>query len=54
MSTTNVCCDYILPKIILLGESGVGKTSTALRFVKGEYYDKQASTVIASYFVKSV
>uniref|UniRef100_A0A7S3JUZ0 Ras-related protein Rab-21 n=1 Tax=Aureoumbra lagunensis TaxID=44058 RepID=A0A7S3JUZ0_9STRA len=36
-------------KIVLLGEGRVGKTSILLRYVKGEYSDKQVSTLQASY-----
>lgn len=36
-------------KVVLLGEGRVGKTSILLRYVTGEYSDKQISTVQASY-----
>ena len=35
-------------KVVLLGEGRVGKTSILLRFVRGEYTDKQKSTLQAS------
>merc|ERR1719487_2328446 len=39
-------------KVVLLGEGRVGKTSILLRFVRGEYTDKQKSTLQASYLDK--
>jgi len=41
-------------KVVLLGEGRVGKTSILLRFVRGEYSDKQQSTLQASYLDKKV
>jgi len=41
-------------KVVLLGEGRVGKTSILLRFVRGEYSDKQQSTLQASYLDKRV
>jgi len=41
-------------KIVILGEGRVGKTSILLRYVRGEYNDKQASTLQASYLDKRV
>ena len=37
-------------KVVLLGESGVGKSSLVLRLVKDEWVDSQHSTVGASFF----
>jgi len=37
-------------KVVLLGESGVGKSSLVLRLVKDEWVDAQHSTVGASFF----
>ena len=37
-------------KVVLLGESGVGKSSLVLRLVKNEWIDSQHSTVGASFF----
>jgi Ras-related protein Rab-21 len=39
-------------KVVLLGEGRVGKTSILLRYTKGEYNDKQVSTLQASYLDK--
>ncbi|KAJ8603170.1 hypothetical protein CTAYLR_004614 [Chrysophaeum taylorii] len=36
-------------KVVLLGEGRVGKTSILLRYVKGEFSDRQVSTLQASY-----
>jgi Ras-related protein Rab-21 len=41
-------------KIVLLGEGRVGKTSILLRYTKGEYNDRQISTLQASYLDKRV
>lgn len=41
-------------KIVLLGEGRVGKTSILLRYTKGEYNDRQISTLQASYLDKKV
>jgi Ras-related protein Rab-21 len=41
-------------KIVLLGEGRVGKTSILLRYTKGEYNDRQTSTLQASYIDKKI
>ena len=41
-------------KIVLLGEGRVGKTSILLRYIRGEYDDRQVSTLQASYLDKKV
>jgi Ras-related protein Rab-21 len=41
-------------KVVLLGEGRVGKTSILLRYTKGEYSDKQVSTLQASYLDKKI
>jgi len=41
-------------KVVLLGEGRVGKTSILLRYTKGEYSDRQVSTLQASYLDKKV
>lgn len=41
-------------KVVLLGEGRVGKTSILLRFVRNAFDDKQASTLSASCFDKTV
>lgn len=41
-------------KIVLLGEGRVGKTSILLRYIKGEYNDRQVSTLQASYLDKKM
>ena len=41
-------------KVVLLGEGRVGKTSILLRYTRGEYNDKQVSTLQASYLDKGV
>lgn len=39
-------------KIVLLGEGRVGKTSILVRYIKGEYNERQVSTLQASYLDK--
>lgn len=41
-------------KVVLLGEGRVGKTSILLRYTRGEYNDRQVSTLQASYLDKRV
>jgi Ras-related protein Rab-21 len=41
-------------KIVLLGEGRVGKTSILLRYTRGEFSDRQVSTLQASYLDKTV
>lgn len=41
-------------KVVLLGEGRVGKTSILLRYTKGEYNDRQVSTLQASFLDKRV
>jgi Ras-related protein Rab-21 len=41
-------------KVVLLGEGRVGKTSILLRYTKGEYNDRQVSTLQASFLDKKI
>lgn len=41
-------------KVVLLGEGRVGKTSILLRYIKGEYDDRQISTLQASYLENNI
>mmetsp|Transcript_16869 Transcript_16869/g.36516 ORF Transcript_16869/g.36516 Transcript_16869/m.36516 type:complete len:199 (-) Transcript_16869:959-1555(-) len=41
-------------KLVLLGEMGSGKSSLVLRYVKGQFFDYQASTVGAAFLTKAV
>lgn len=42
----------IQAKLVLLGDMGTGKTSLVLRFVKGQFYDYQESTIGAAFFTQ--
>ncbi|XP_057458278.1 ras-related protein RHN1-like isoform X2 [Lotus japonicus] len=42
----------IQAKLVLLGDMGTGKTSLALRFVKGQFYPNQEPTVGAAFFTQ--
>lgn len=41
-------------KIVLIGNSGVGKTSIAMRYKEGKFNDNPKATVGAAYFQKTV
>ena len=41
-------------KILMVGDSDVGKTSILLRYIRGEYDDRQVSTLQASYLDKKI
>lgn len=41
-ATGNKICQF---KLVLLGESAVGKSSLVLRFVKGQFHEYQESTI---------
>lgn len=36
-------------KLVLLGQAGVGKSNLVLRFVKGEFYEHNESTIGGKY-----
>ncbi|KAB0360725.1 hypothetical protein FD754_004881 [Muntiacus muntjak] len=46
-NTGNKICQF---KLVLLGESAVGKSSLVLRFVKGQFHEFQESTIGVKYF----
>jgi len=41
-------------KLVLLGESAVGKSSLVLRFVKGQFFEYQESTIGAAFLTQAV
>ena len=41
-------------KLVLLGESAVGKTALALRFAEGQFCETQKPTIGASFLTKTV
>lgn len=41
-------------KVVLLGESSVGKSSLVLRFVKGQFQDCQESTIGAAFLTQTI
>ena len=41
-------------KIVIIGESGVGKTSISIRYVEDTFTDGKPPTVGATYFIKEV
>jgi len=41
-------------KVVLLGESAVGKSSLVLRFVKGQFHEYQESTIGAAFLTQTI
>jgi Ras-related protein Rab-5C len=50
-TTQNKTCQF---KLVLLGESAVGKSSLVLRFVKGQFHEYQESTIGAAFLTQTV
>ena len=50
-SGVNKTCQF---KLVLLGESSVGKSSLVLRFVKGQFHEFQESTIGAAFLTQTV
>lgn len=50
-STQGKVCQF---KLVLLGESAVGKSSLVLRFVKGQFHEYQESTIGAAFLTQTV
>jgi small GTP-binding protein len=50
-SGANKTCQF---KLVLLGESSVGKSSLVLRFVKGQFHEFQESTIGAAFLTQTV
>eukprot|EP00124_Ichthyophonus_hoferi_P001946 Ihof_evm9s117 gene=Ihof_evmTU9s117 len=48
---SNKVCQF---KLVLLGESAVGKSSLVLRFVKGQFHEYQESTIGAAFLTQTV
>mmetsp|Transcript_7600 Transcript_7600/g.22400 ORF Transcript_7600/g.22400 Transcript_7600/m.22400 type:complete len:208 (-) Transcript_7600:263-886(-) len=49
--TSGKICQF---KLVLLGESAVGKSSLVLRFVKGQFHEYQESTIGAAFLTQTV
>ncbi|VDO54383.1 unnamed protein product [Haemonchus placei] len=47
----NKTCQF---KLVLLGESAVGKSSLVLRFVKGQFHEYQESTIGAAFLTQTL
>ncbi|KAF4076061.1 hypothetical protein AMELA_G00226080 [Ameiurus melas] len=50
-AASNKICQF---KLVLLGESAVGKSSLVLRFVKGQFHEFQESTIGAAFLTQTV
>lgn len=44
----------LLPLVVLVGDSGVGKSNLLSRFTKGEFYEGTKSTIGVEFAVKSI
>jgi Ras-related protein Rab-5C len=51
VATQGKICQF---KLVLLGESAVGKSSLVLRFVKGQFHEYQESTIGAAFLTQTV
>uniref|UniRef100_A0A5F9CSP8 RAB5A, member RAS oncogene family n=1 Tax=Oryctolagus cuniculus TaxID=9986 RepID=A0A5F9CSP8_RABIT len=49
-NTGNKICQF---KLVLLGESAVGKSSLVLHFVKGQFHEFQESTIGAAFLTQT-
>lgn len=59
MAATNTALNPPTPKtfqfkLVLLGESAVGKSSLVLRFVKGQFHEYQESTIGAAFLTQTI
>eukprot|EP00899_Mesostigma_viride_P020678 jgi/Mesvir1/28611/Mv01026-RA.1 len=45
---------HLQAKLVLLGDMGAGKSSLVLRFVKGQFFDYQESTIGAAFLTQTV
>jgi Ras-related protein Rab-5C len=52
MATTGT--NHMQAKLVLLGDMGAGKSSLALRFVKGQFFDYQESTIGAAFLTQTL
>lgn len=50
-NTQGKICQF---KLVLLGESAVGKSSLVLRFVKGQFHEYQESTIGAAFLTQTI
>ena len=53
MSKTSLNYEYII-KIMILGDSGVGKTNLLLWYIKGEFKKSSKSTIGIDFFSKEI
>ncbi|EFJ06652.1 rab family GTPase [Selaginella moellendorffii] len=52
MATTGM--NHMQAKLVLLGDMGAGKSSLVLRFVKGQFFDYQESTIGAAFLTQTL
>eukprot|EP00246_Nothoceros_aenigmaticus_P007487 TRINITY_DN21325_c0_g1_i1.p1 TRINITY_DN21325_c0_g1~~TRINITY_DN21325_c0_g1_i1.p1 ORF type:complete len:200 (-),score=41.52 TRINITY_DN21325_c0_g1_i1:521-1120(-) len=46
--------NHLQAKLVLLGDMGAGKSSLVLRFVKGQFFDYQESTIGAAFLTQTL
>ena len=52
---TNFCCLWQIDgKVVVLGDTGVGKTCLVLRYVEGKFFEQRSSTIGASFCTKKL
>nr|XP_043627010.1 ras-related protein Rab5-like [Erigeron canadensis] len=54
VGANNIASKNVQAKLVILGDMGTGKTSMILRFVKGQFFDFQESTIGAAFFTQVV
>ena len=54
MTSANGGTNDVTAKIVLLGESAVGKSSIALRFVRREFHPNQEATIGAAFLARTI
>merc|ERR1712205_151442 len=52
--TTSIMPNPLQYKLVLLGDSAVGKSSLVLRFVRGQFFEYQESTIGAAFLTQNV
>lgn len=54
LTINGLVCIRKIKLVVLVGDSGVGKSNLLSRFTKGEFYEETKSTIGVEFAVKSV
>ena len=54
MASSSICSSTVNMKIVILGETGVGKSSIVHRIMRDTYHNFQQPTIGAAFFTKSI